>query len=98
MKYFNMCEQGKQIIKEEKSVKKWLMANIIVLIVGIFTLGSWVQGVEKDLASLEEKLELRTEDRFYVQDGLILEQRIIALENNYQRIEAVLIRLDNKIN
>jgi len=92
-----MCEDTRKIIKEEKSIKKWMIANIITLISAVFFMGFWVQGVEKDIEHLQTQLEIRTEDRFYVQDGLILEQRIIALENNYARIEALLIRLEDKI-
>jgi len=92
-----MCEESKKILIEERKTKKWLAANAVFLISLVFFGGAWIRGIEKDIVHLQEMLNTRTEDRFYAQDGLILEQRIIALENNYSRIEASLIRLEDKI-
>lgn len=92
-----MCEDSRKVLVEEKKTKRWLMANLIFLLSLIFFGGAWMKGIEKDIGHLQEMLDTRTEDRFYRQDGLVLEQRIIALENNYSRIEAALIRLEEKL-
>ncbi len=92
-----MCEDSKRLLNEDKKMKNWLIGNAIFLITLVFLGGAWMKGIESDITHVHEMLDVRTEDRFYAQDGLILEQRIIALENNYSRIEASLIRLeDNK--
>lgn len=84
-------------MKEDRKIQKWLVANLIFLVTLVFFGGAWMRGIEKDITHVREQMEVRTEDRFYRQDGLILEARITSLEGNYQRIENALVRLDEKI-
>jgi len=91
-----MCEASKTILVEERKTRKWLVANAAFLMGVVFFGGAWMRGIEKDVEHVQALITVRTEDRFYAQDGLILEQRIIALENNYSRIESSLIRLEDK--
>jgi hypothetical protein len=89
--------ETKELISQDKRLKNWLVANGIFLLTLIFFGGAWVRGIEKDIEHVRESMEIRTEDRFYKQDGLILEARITALEANYTRIEEALVRLDAKL-
>lgn len=77
--------------------KNWLLVGLISS-VGIWIgVGSWVGTIQNEVKNIREQMLIRTEDRFYAQDGEILEQQILQNKEAVGEIKASLLRIEEKL-
>ncbi len=88
-------------IKSHKTLNKtitgFLLANVFLLAGGLIYIGSWKTKVEMSIESNKELMAVRTEDRFFRQDGDVLETKINNVEDRQERIENQFNIIDAKL-
>lgn len=80
-----------------KTIVGFLLANAVLIAGGLVYTGSWKTKVEMDISHNKEMLTVRTEDRFFKQDGDVLETKMQTIEDRQDRLEAQYDTIDTKL-
>lgn len=90
-------EVKKDIGDIKKRVFWGLLGSLTIIISASIWIGMFVSDVRGELERLNELIALRTEDRFYKQDGEVLQQQITNNREDVQDIKSSLLRIETKI-
>lgn len=90
-------EKVDKLIGDWESIRSrvfWGALGSVTLMVGI---GIWVGTMQSSISFIQERINNRTEDRFYKQDGERLEVLINGNTKSIESIEGALLRIEDKI-
>lgn len=90
-------EEVKSLRSILDSTKNRILLGLIASITLFIGAGVWIGTIQNDIKHLRETLTVRTEDRFYRQDGEILQQQINQNKEATQEIKSSLLRIEDKL-
>ena len=94
-------EEKKEEDLERKDLQKWMSRFAVTNVSVLIAIGIWVGVTNTKIDNNRERLDIRTEDRFYRQDGEVLSGRIDSLQQNQDKydyqLENINLKLDKLI-
>ncbi len=89
----NIKSNLSSLMDDRKATKKFMYANIFLLVV----IGIWVGTIQTEVGHNTETIKERTADRFYRQDGEVLQAQINECSNRQARYEESIREINVKL-